>query len=218
MTIEQLIAEFRSVLQDVEAPYLWSNDDICLYLTDAINEACVRACLIEDRTTPSVCSITTVAGTDTYAKHASIHKIKRVAINGGLLRETSIEYLDAVFPGWESQSGRPYMFLTEGDKNIRLFPTPDDVYTVALTVYRIPITEFTSDDLDVDPEIPAYLHMQLMPWVYRCALLKQDAETSDKARAAEYEGIFVASFGQRIDANIKRKQRDKRPPVVSMQW
>lgn len=218
MTAEQLIAEFRRVLNDATPPYLWSNEEICLYLTDAVNEACTRAGLIEDRITPAVCSITTVADTDSYALHGSIHKIKRVAIGGYALAETSVEQLDGALPGWEAQSGEPVMYIVDGGKYLRLIPTPDKVYSVAMTVYRVPIEDITTDDLDMEPEIPAYLHMQLMPWVYRCALLKQDAETFDKARAAEYEGMFTASFGFRIDANIKRKQRDKRPPIVSAHW
>jgi len=216
--VEQLIAEFRRVLQDAELPYLWSDDEICLYLTDAVNEACTRASLIEDRATEDVCAFSTVVGTDSYPLHQSIHRIKRVTVGGYPLLETSVEYLDQVMQGWEARSGLPDFYLTEGETQIRLVPTPDKVYSVAMTVYRTPLDDLTIDNTDASPEIHPRFHMQLMPWVYRCALLKQDAETSDKARAAEYEGIFADSFGKRIDANVRRKQRDKRPPVVSMNW
>lgn len=218
MTVAQLIAEFRRVLQDAEQPYLWSDDEICLYLTDAVNEACVRASLIEDRTTDDVCAFTTDASTDSYPLHQAIHRIKRVVLDGYPLLETSVEYLDQVSPGWEAQSGKPTKYLTEGETSIRLVPTPDAAYSVAMTVYRTPLFDLEASATTDEPEIPARLHMQLLPWVYRCALLKQDSETFDKARAAEYDGIFTASFGQRIDANVRRKQRDKRPPVVSINW
>jgi len=216
--VEQLIAEFRRVLQDAELPYLWSDDEICLYLTDAVNEACTRASLIEDRTTAAVCAFSTVSNTASYPLHQSVHRIKRVTVDGYPLFETSVEYLDQVMRNWETKTGNPNFYMAEGETKIRLVPTPDDVYSVAMTVYRTPLLDLTTDDTDASPEIHSRFHMQLMPWVYRCALLKQDAETSDKARAAEYEGIFTASFGQRIDANVRRKQRDKRPPVVSMVW
>ncbi|WP_132750411.1 hypothetical protein [Simplicispira metamorpha] len=55
-------------------------------------------------------------------------------------------------------------------------------------------------------------------WVYRCAYLKQDAETFDKMKAGEYGALFTASFGERPDANVQRKQRDRRPPVVACSW
>lgn len=220
MTVAQLIAEFRRVLADGELPYLWSDEEVCLYLTEAANEACTRSSLIEDRLTSSVCALSTVAATDTYKINQAIHNVKRVTIDGVTLHETSVEELDQTRPGWEAQSGKPTMFMTEGGSinRLRLVPTPDKVYAVKLTVYRTPLVEMTADDLSAEPEIPARLHLQLMPWVYRCALLKQDAEVFDKARAAEYDGIFTASFGPRINANIKRKQRDKRPPVVAMGW
>ncbi len=54
--------------------------------------------------------------------------------------------------------------------------------------------------------------------MYRCAYLKQDAETFDKMKAGEYGALFTASFGERPDANVQRKQRDRRPPVVACSW
>ena len=31
-------------------------------------------------------------------------------------------------------------------------------------------------------------------------------------------GLFVQAFGERPDANVQRKQRDRRPPVVQCNW
>jgi hypothetical protein len=48
------------------------------------------------------------------------------------------------------------------------------------------------------------------------AYLKQDAETFNPIKAAEYLGLFEQAFGERPDANVQRKRRDKRPRVVRM--
>ena len=48
--------------------------------------------------------------------------------------------------------------------------------------------------------------------------LKQDAEVFDTSKAATSLALFVQSFGERPDANVQRKQRDRRPPVVQCNW
>ena len=57
-----------------------------------------------------------------------------------------------------------------------------------------------------------------MPWIYRCARLKHDAETFDKTRALDHEAIFERTFGMRPDANVQRKRRDRGPPIIRSAW
>lgn len=216
MILESLIAEFRRVMQDGQVPYLWTDDEICLYLTDAVKESCERALLIEDSTTVAVCAIALAIGTSTYPLHPTVLGIKRLTVDGVKIDESSIEELDGCDPNWQNQTGKPTRFVRMGDNAVLFYPTPDKIASAALTVYRLPLADLTMDDTDAEPEIRPQHHMRLMPWVYRCALLKQDAETLDKAKAAEYEGMFTQSFGERINAAVKRKQRDRRPPIVSM--
>ena len=99
MKVADFITEFRDIVKDNEVPQFWSSENIVRYLNEAVQEACERAKLIEDRTTPAVCSITLQAGESTYAIHPSVFEIKRLAFRGKPLAETSVEGLDGNCPG-----------------------------------------------------------------------------------------------------------------------
>lgn len=224
MTLEDIIAEFRRTMTDAALPYLWSDVEIISYLNSAIDEACERALLIEDRTTAACCQITLIAAQADYALHTKVIKVKRLTYAGRALTETSVEALDNEDPLWETRTGEPRQYVLTGKTGLRLVPTPttatvaviDKIY---LTVYRTPLVAFDSDsDTDDIPELPALYHLRLMPWIYRCALLKTDTETMNAPKALEHEAVFERSFGLRPDANVQRKRRDKRTPVTRMVW
>jgi hypothetical protein len=222
MTLDDITAEFRSQRQDKQSPPLWSGAEIALYLNSALDEACERALLLEDRTTPACCAITLIADQPDYPLHAKVIKVKRVTYAGQALIETSVEEMDGLYPQWEAlTSSTPVRYiLTQG--SIRLIPAPSAASilvtpAIALTVFRTPLLPFNdSTPGNTSPEIAPLYHLRLMPWLYRCALLKTDAETLDVKEAEVQEGIFERSFGVRPDANVQRKRRDKRPPIVQM--
>ena len=220
MLCADFIAEFRRVMDDIARGYLWADDEIVRYLNSAVEEACERAKLIEDRTTPDCCSLDISAGEAQYPLHESVLHVKRLALNGRPLDETSEEELDCESRGWEARSGAPRAFFTVNQTQVRLVPTPTADATLALTVYRRPLSpidpaKFTGKE---EIEIPVQYHLRLMPWVYRSALLKNDAETINPVKAADFEAQFERAFGKRPDANVQRKRRDKRPPVVRCNW
>lgn len=62
MTLDDLIAEYRSDLDDVKQPYLWSLDDLIRYLNATIEEVC-EECFIIEETDKSVSAFT---GTSTF--------------------------------------------------------------------------------------------------------------------------------------------------------
>lgn len=216
MTLADFIAEFRRVRQDAQAPNLWSDEEITTYVNDAVNEACERAWLIEDRTTPSVCAINLVVSQSSYPLHDAVVKVKRVTLDGVPLRETSIEQMDRQDAFWETRVGKPRAYLLEGNIGIRFDRLPAVVQSAALTVYRTPLVPLSADDQAAIPGIKTLYHLRLMPWVYRCALLKQDSELFDQSEAENQEATFTRNFGERPDANVQRKRRDQRPPVTKM--
>ncbi|KJA11295.1 hypothetical protein RP29_06100 [Acidovorax temperans] len=223
MTVEELLAAFRSDLDDTLEAYLWSDQDLIRYLNDAVQEANERAFLTEDRTTDAVCSISVVPGLSTYSLHPSVLMVKRVTLDGRLLDESSVEALDAESPSWESRTGRPRLFITEQASGrqpeaIRLVPVPQTVGTLRLTVYRGALKPLSEDRGLEKPEIPARFHEGLRHWVYRCAYLKHDTETMNREKALEHEAEFIRAFGERPDANVQRKRRDQRPPIVAINW
>lgn len=223
MKVEDFIAEFRSTVADTEIPFFWSSELIVRYLNEAVQEACERAKLIEDRSTPAVCTITLVPDVSSYQLHPSVFEIKRATLRGRPLDETSVEEMDADCPGWENWKGTPRLFIFEQASGtqparIRLVRTPTQAETLALTVFRGALKPLSADIDIARPEIPERFHERLMDWILHRAYLKQDADTFDPNKAAASLALFVQSFGERPDANVQRKRRDKRPPLVRCSW
>lgn len=218
MTLEEFIAEFRAERGDAATPYLWSDENIVRYLNSAMDEACERALLIEDSTTEEVCTITVEAGTALYPLDARVIKVKRAALDGRKIDVSSVEAEDERDAFWETRAGTPRRFICQGSAAIRLTPTPTAAGSLNLTVYRRQLAPFSADNTDAVAEIPEIYHPRLMPWVYRCALLRKDSEVFDEDEALKQEAVFTAAFGQRPDANVQRKRRDRRPPIVRSAW
>lgn len=223
MKVADFIDEFRDIVQDQQDPPFWSSENIVRYLNEAVQEACERAKLIEDRTTPAVCSITLQAGESTYALHPSVLQIKRLTFRGRPLDESSVEELDSESHDWETRSGTPRLFIFEQGSGaqppkVRLVPTPTEAGAVALTVYRGALKPLSADLDQAKPEIPERLHDRLLDWMLHRAYLKQDADRFDPSKSATSLGLFVQAFGERPSANVRRKQRDRRPPLVRSSW
>ena len=219
MWVDGFITRFRDAVHDLAEPYFWTEDEIVAYLNEAVQEACERAKLIEDRSM----SIALLAGQDTYDLHPSVFEIKRLSLRGRPLDETSVEELDGDAPGWELRTGLPRWFIFEQASGVqpprvRLVPTPAIAEEVGLTVYRGALKELSADMPTARPEIPSRFHERLMDWLMHRAYLKQDAEVFDPNKAAASLALFVQAFGERPDANVQRKQRDRRPPVVQCNW
>lgn len=221
MDVAASLAEFRRVTGDKTAPYLWGDDDFLAFYNDAINEACERALLIEDHTSAACCSVPLVADQDSYNLHGSVIKVKRVLFRGRPMSETSVEAEDAADGMWESRTGEPKRFIQK-EGQLRLVPTPSaDVAgeSLTLTVYRRPLEpRALAGPTNTAPELPERYHLRLLSWVYKRAYSVDAPELQDLARANHFDRLFVADFGERIDANVQRKQRDRKPPVTRFRF
>jgi hypothetical protein len=225
MTPQELIDHARVVLDDNGEPQLWTDDELVRYLNAAVNEACERALLIEDRSTPACCTITLVAGQAEYPLHKSVIRVKRVAWGSDVLTSTSTEELDDGMFGWENAEGRPAAFIEGSGNTIRLsrIPRAEDLAvtpTLSLVVYRTLLSPLTPEsNLDGElTDVKAIYQLRLLDWVGRLAYMKRDSETFDATRSNQFEADFIRSFGERPDANVQRKRRDRRPPVVRMRF
>lgn len=229
MRVEDFIREFRQTVHDHIVPPFWSDAAVVSYLNEAVQEACERAKLIEDRLTPAVCSVAVLAGQAAYDLHPSVLQIKRAQLAGypharhRVLTETSTEEMDATYCGWETRTSFPGHFIFEPatglqPPRIRLVSTPNAIDVLALTVVRGPLKPLSETRPNERPEIPERFHTRLLDWVYHRAYFKQDADTFDPAKGAQALALFEQSFGVRPDANVQRKRRDRRPPVVRSNW
>jgi hypothetical protein len=213
----ELVAAFRSRIDDDAEPYLWTPADVQLYLDAAHREAAERALLIRDASTVAVCSVPIVANTASYTLHASVLSVERakLASQRQTLTLSSTEQMDRLHPGWDDVSGAPAFLVIDPDGSAlraRLVPPPAEATTLALVVNRLPLASLASDD--DEPEIPARYHLGLVDWMMHLAYGKRDTETFNERNALECEARFAAQFGERIDANVRRKQADRSPARV----
>jgi hypothetical protein len=221
MTLDQLIAQLRSDAEDAIAPYLHSNAAITGWLNEAQEEACTRALLIQDWSTPDVCVIAVTAGTSTYPAHASIINITRAAFTPtGSDEETTLDQteapdLDRARPGWRAQIDEPRDFV-HTDTHIRLGCVPEASGVLALEVNRLPLTPMaiTTDA----PEIAARHHRHLVHWALHRAYSKPDSETLDPNRAGQELTAFTKMFGLRPDATIQRAAETSQPHRTKTIW
>ena len=237
MTLGEIIANFRLRAFDSVAPYLWSDDELREFADDAENESCERAYLLRDTTTPEICNVSVIAGTASYLLDSRIlvvtrAKLDNTAVPLGLMSTEAMDRTAGAMPrdwrtqsrswmadvggGWEQRSGTPAVALLdpEGTRwKLTLTPKPVVNDTLRLQVFRLPIGPLSIDEGNV-PEIPYRLHPRLVDWMMYRAYSKQDVETKDTVKAAQAEAAFAASFGPRVDANVRRKQLDRAPNVT----
>lgn len=218
MNVGELIQLFRRQADDADGRQFWSDQELVGYLNEAVQEACERAKLIEDRA-----EATLTPGQSTCSLDPSVFEVKRVTHAGRRLEESSVEELDRTYGQWESRTGRPRYFLliqanASQPAQLRFVPTPHEGMVIEATVVRGALTPLSATALDDEPEINARLHTRLLDWVLHRAFMKPDAEVFDAQRSATALAMFEQAFGRRPDANVQRKQRDRRPPIVRSHW
>jgi len=216
MTLSELIAAFRVTAYDQTTPYIWSDSDIAGYLADAESEACVRARLIADETTPAV-AVIGIATSAWINLHPSILDVTRATLASSpdrLLAQCPPDELDRQWPGWETQTGTPTRYYVLGGR-LRLIPQPTAASdTLRLSAFRTPLAPLSASDLDAEPEIPEPHHARLLDWALHRAYSKRDEEAFDPDRAEIHRRMFVENFGPRPSGSAMRKQLQKRWPIV----
>lgn len=214
LTRGKLLERLRIRLDDLVEPTLWSDNELLGHLADAEDEACLRADLILDTDTDSVCTINVVAGTAGYPLSPAITRIKQVVSerHPRPLERTTQAQLDHVDHGWASRAGVPTRYLlSNGNRTLILNRIPDANDTLTLTVYRRPLVRLDDEDKDDDsiPEIPSEYHAHLIDWAEHLAYLKRDTDVGDPERADQAAMRFTLIFGQRPDAEtLERKLRE----------
>lgn len=212
MTLEELVAEFRSRSQDKEAPYLWSDSEIERWLSDAQRQACMRGRLIREVVRDEVCSIALVPGQAVYPLHPSVYEITYICIAPTVgptrpLDLVSREWLDRTHPRWR-EPGRDCRWVIQDDTSIQVAAPfkPGDV--LRLECYRLPLESL--DDSD-EPEIHEAHHEHLVDWALHRAFSVPDAEGFDPTRAALSEAAFTRYFGPLPDSDLRRMTREDVP-------
>ena len=202
MNLEELISRTRALLDDTNPEaHLWEDEDLIAYANAAQREACRRADLLIDSSTPSVCRINLVAGTAVYPLSPLVIKVIRAVLSSTntILHHLRTKDLDYSVNQWTTRTGTPEAFVIDSQSNaIRVYPIPVSTDILRLTVSRYPLNEL-SDPSDT-PEIDEQYHFGLIDWMCHLAYMKQDAETVDLIKSKSFQTFFDEKFGPRPSA------------------
>lgn len=209
MKLGDLKAEFRVRVQDTVCPYLWTNDEITPWFAEAESEAAIRARLLRDTVEQSI----TAGDSTPIDVPAALFDIQYAELRAAdgrrlVLAPSSREAQDQTRPGWRQRIEPPSAYFHD-DKTLRLNAVPDQDYTLYLEFFRTP-TPLLIEDED-EPEIAAIHHRALIDWVEFRAYSKPDAETMNPGKATAAEARFIAVFGRRPTADLRRRQNANRP-------
>lgn len=211
MNLEQLIEQFRIDADDLVAdPPLWKDEWIAAWLTEAQDEAAVRARLLMDDYTPALTQIPVTAGVSSYALHPKLYEIAVMDFIPAVgyvqpVYLTSREKLDRDRNGWRNEPAGIPCRAIQTDSRIRLVPVPSVDGTLRLEGYRLPLKALVNDN--DKPEIHEAHHRHLVHWALHRAFSKPDADAMDPTRAKIEETAFTAYFGPRPDADLRRSTR-----------
>jgi hypothetical protein len=216
MQLIDLINLFRREVDDTVAPYLWSDEEIIDFANDAQDEACRRARLLIDSTTPELCQLNVpLANEGLVLLDERTLFVRHARIEGGhrALQRATVRDLDAKHWNWRDHPPRPPVaFVTDYETGkLLLWPRPDTDVTLRLTVVRLPLVQM--NDGQDRPEINPRLQRSLRFWMMFRAYSKQDSQANDPKKAADSLVLFEQEFGKKSSAIdetwIEREQTDE---------
>lgn len=212
MLASAAIALTRLELDDVSEQPLWQTTQLLSYLWEAQIEACVRANLIWDATSP-LCAISVAAGAASVAVDQSITRINFVGWDDGTaVREIGFhDERDTAGSSWRQATGIPSAVIAEPNV-LRPYPRPAAAGTLRLEVYRMPLAASLSMQSVLEvPDRAAYL---LREWVKYRAYSIRDADAQDRSRAAEALQLFEQQFGPRPNVAAQSERLQRRAPTI----
>jgi hypothetical protein len=196
VNLDQAIATLRSRLDDEVTPYLWPQADLISYLNARRNEFARRTLYFRDSSTAAICTITAVVGTGDYALDERIITVDRVkgSWSNKPLPKKTLNFMDTYLMGWEAaDNGEPIDYLI--DKTIgylTVYPKPSTAGTFALTVSRLPLTQFAVTDIGkttpVSLDFPLLWQENLLDGVLASAFGKPDSQTRNPQKEKDYLG------------------------------
>lgn len=220
MTPLQLHDLFRSDVVDTNTPYLWTELEVWDYLDDAFSMFTRLTDGVADNSSP-LTVVPVVAGAIHGVLDRRILKIRRATLAStgrplivlnvedtpvqpmndyGALPPVGYDYL----PGVVTR-----MVIGEQDGQCRWVQVPVVADTVNLTVYRLPLAQVTPDSADnALDEIHYRHHRHLLMWMKYRAYGKQDADTYNRSKSADYKAAF-----EEYCAEAKREQERQKSKV-----
>lgn len=223
MKLDELLELFRREVDDISEPYLWSDEEFFAYLNEAQDVFVRLIGGIADRRS-ALTKISYKAGDQFRPYDSRILRIKGAFDQDN--RILGIRNLDNFETGYleddygvrsnesldDGKTGPVKYLITDVETDeIQLYPIPEEAGWIRLFVYRRPLEEIT-DCNGAELEIKSYYHLNLLNWVKYRAFMKQDVETFDGAKSAEFRTAFTEGV---TSAQTEKRAREDRKRVVA---
>ena len=208
MTFDELVAHLRgSVLRDTATPALWTDIELGRYLNEAQDQFARRThCLADEES--AFTSLVTVAGTALYTLDDQIVFVADVAHSDGTPLRAAVRARMSRSIG----QSRPRHYSTDAAvRQIRLYPTPDAIYTLSLLVARKPAKLVDGTDV---PEIDEDYHLALCEWAAYRALRNNDVDGTNTVEA----GKFREGWEMAVREGKRNTMRYRSVPLQLNNW
>jgi len=222
MTPKELLDLFRKEVDDTSKPYLWSDEEFYYYLNEAQDLHVRLIGGIADRRS-ALTKVSYKAG-DQFKKYDE--RILRIK---GAFDESNniitIRNLDNFESGYlENDYGQrlnigledgrtgdiKYLITDVEAEEVQFYPIPDHDGSIRLYVYRRPLETISKSSIEL--EIPSTHHLNLLNWVKHKAYMKQDVETFNMSKSADFRAEFSSWI---VEAKKEKSSREDRKRVVS---
>lgn len=220
MTLGDLIDELRrNILRDIsdqiagDSDSLWSDDTLLRYIKDGERRFARQTLCLRDSITPAITQIRLKTGVMIYPLHKSVLAVLSAKWNTdtfdiqrsghALLGQTTPAEFLTYDPslGFNTQPGRPIAFYTDettvfagaGRVTLSAYPVPsvlENNTILYLRTIRNPTTEYTTNNLDAESEIPEDYQLDCLDWAAHRALRHFDADAGAAAPADYHSAAF----------------------------
>lgn len=220
MDTTELYEHFRSEVDDKAKPYLWSDDEVWRYATDAYRMFVRLTGGIPDFTSDATRVDITLGETFSPMHRSILRILKAYRVSDGgevtvinqtdLLAPNSADYGHITARLNKPVNGPVNHMVIGRQKHLTHFiaiPTVDD--TIQMSIMRLPLDKLTGEGQSLD-EIDEEHHIHLVPWMKRMAYRKHDVETLDLEKSDRFEaefGGYCASVKAEWD-RMKHKNRE----------
>jgi hypothetical protein len=219
-TSDELYDLFRSDVVDTVRPYLWSDEEVYVYMNDAYFMFVRLTGGISDFSSDAT-QITALNGEPTSEVSDKILRFRQASLvatgeDVSIINAQDVHTLTDEDYGVLRRLNLPstvgkvrYMVTGEQDSLVSWYPIPDQDYTVRFLLERLPLSTIT-DGGQSFTGVAEHHHYHFLKWMKGLAYRKQDAETFDMTRANQEQSDFMAY----CSLSKGEKERYKHKPRV----
>ena len=203
----------RSGLVAGSSDHLWSDETLLRYIKDGERRFARQTLCIRDSTTPEIVNLTVKQGVVTYPLHKSVLAVLSSKFDTDTFdlqrsgHALVLQFTPAEFftydptTGYKAQPGRPIAYFTDETLvfarqrtvTYTVYPAPssvEDGKIVKMRVIRVPMGDYSIDNLDEESEIPEDYQLDCLQWAAYRAMHNHDADAGDSVKATDHKAAF----------------------------